>query len=274
MLTPNIRLERAVGRGGMGVVYSARKSDGERVAVKVLRRDVVHGACAERFEREARVLSALEHPSIVRYHGHGVTDDGAAYLIMEWLEGEDLGMRLARGAIGLAQTVDCVTAVCGALSVAHDKGLVHRDIKPENLYFARTDDGSEMVKVLDFGVDQVPDALTHTGMDPTRTGVLLGTPSYMSPEQAHGRKDLDCRSDLWALGVVAFECLTGQLLFEATVLGPLIAKIMMAPIPRLSDCGAFSPKLDAWFGRAVARDRDARFASARELAEALADATN
>ena len=263
-LTDDIRILRAVGRGGMGVVYEAQQ-DSQRVAVKVLRRDIARGA-AERFDREVRILSLLEHPGIVGYRGHGTAAGGASFLVMEWLEGEDLAARLTRGVLSVDETTSVVDQLCSALSAAHHHGLVHRDIKPSNIFFSAAEDGGEVVKVLDFGVAKVPDALADGGLDPTRTGALLGTPCYMSPEQAQGRKDIDARADVWAVGVVAFECLTGERPFEANALGPLIAKIMTAPV----DHPALAPGIERCIGRALERDRDKRFATAAQLASAFA----
>jgi serine/threonine-protein kinase len=268
------RLVRILGKGGMGSVWLAEHlSLHTPVAIKLIDSEAAKNASARsRFDREAQVAARIRSAHVVKVLDHGVTEAGLPYIAMECLTGESLRDRLmARGRLTPAETARVVSHVGRALGRAHEAGLVHRDLKPENIFIAREDDG-EVVKILDFGVAKVTDILAVTGMDPTRTGALLGTPYYMSPEQAQGLKSVDHRSDLWSLAVVAFECLTGRRPFTAPALGPLIGKILGGPIPVPSGAAPdanLPPELDAWMTRALARDPSARAASAKELADSF-----
>jgi serine/threonine-protein kinase len=191
------------------------------------------------------------------------------YIAMEYLEGEDLGQRIKRkGRLSPQETVLIMSQVARALTKAHAAGLIHRDLKPENIFLVPEDD-HEIAKVLDFGI-----AKTHaTVVDnaTTKAGALLGTPHYMSPEQAQGTKSLDYRSDLWSLGVLAYQCLTGKLPFNSEALGDLLLHIMVNPLPIPSQVAPdVPPTFDIWWQRAAARDASQRFQSAKELADALA----
>jgi serine/threonine protein kinase len=188
---------RAAGSGGMGTVYQAiDRPSGAKVALKV----VAPGKESGRFEREADALSELVHPGIVRYVAHGKTDHGM-FLAMEWLDGEDLEQRLAREGLSVFESVTLAENAARALAAAHARGIVHRDVKPSNLFLEGGDVAK--VKLLDFGVARL-------GARVTRTGLMVGTPGYVSPEQARGRATLDGRTDVFALGCVLFECLTGR----------------------------------------------------------------
>jgi serine/threonine protein kinase len=268
------RLDRLIGKGGMGSVWLAEHlSLHTPVAIKLIDSEAAKNPNARaRFDREAQVAARIRSAHVVKVLDHGVTDDGQPYIAMECLAGESLRDRLTlRGRLSPAETGKVVSHVGRALVRAHEAGLVHRDLKPENIFIAREDD-QEIVKILDFGVAKVADSLAVSGMDPTRTGALLGTPYYMSPEQAQGLKSVDFRSDLWSLAVVAFECLTGKRPFTAPALGPLIGKILGAPLPVLShaapDAG-LPADLDAWMAQALARDPAARFGSAKDLADSF-----
>jgi len=225
-----------------------------------------------RFLREAQLAARIKSAHVVQVHDHGVTEDGQPYIAMEYLVGCSLRDRLdERHRLPAGETARIVSHVCRALSRAHEAGLVHRDLKPENIFLSKESD-DEIVKVLDFGVAKASDALSDSGIEPTRTGALLGTPFYMSPEQAQGLKTLDYRTDLWAMGVVVFECLTGSRPFSASALGPLIGKILAGPIPVPSETAPearLSREIDAWVLKAMARDPKGRFASARELSESF-----
>jgi serine/threonine protein kinase len=268
------RLIRVLGKGGMGSVWLAEHlSLRTPIAVKLIHFEAAKNANARaRFEREAQIVARIRSAHVVKVLDHGVTDAGLPYIAMECLVGESLRDRLqARGRLPLAATGKVISHLCRALGRAHEAGLVHRDLKPENIFIANEDDG-EIIKILDFGVAKATDILSTAGMDPTRTGALLGTPYYMSPEQAQGLKTVDHRSDLWAVGVLAFECLTGKRPFTAPALGPLIAKIVAAPLPTLSatapDAG-IPAEVDAWLQKALARDPGARFSSAKELSDSF-----
>ncbi len=265
------RLERLLGRGGMGSVWLARHLTlNVDCAVKFIEEDAgANPQARSRFEREAQAAARIKSPNVVGILDYGVFE-GTPYIAMEYLEGEDLARRLERvGALGRAETYTVVEQVGRALTKAHAAGIVHRDLKPENIFVTQDEDGIT-VKVLDFGVAK------HTsspGIAPkTRSGVVLGTPFYMSPEQARGQ-ELDARSDLWALGVIVYRCLTGRLPFSGDALGDLFAKIIYEDAPPPSTTADGLPAgLDAWWKRAAARAPEDRFQSARELTEALATA--
>jgi serine/threonine-protein kinase len=268
------RLVRLLGKGGMGSVWLADHMTLQTpVAIKLIDSETARNPNARaRFDREAQLAAKIRSPHVVQILDHGTTEEGEPYIAMECLTGESLRERLsARGRLTPAETGRIVSHICRAMSRAHESGLVHRDLKPENI-FITIDGEDEIVKVLDFGVAKATDMLSYAGIDPTRTGALLGTPYYMSPEQAQGLKTVDTRSDLWALGVVVFECLTGQRPFLASALGPLIAKIIDGPIPMPSQVAAdarLPAEIDAWMRKALSRNPADRFASAKELAESF-----
>ena len=270
VIADRFRLVRPLGEGGMGAVWLAHHIRLQvPCAVKFMRPEVAeHASVRARFDREAVAAAQLRSPHVVQILDHGVWE-GSPYIAMECLEGEDLDQRLRRrGKLSPEETLAVVAQVARALSKAHAAGLVHRDLKPPNIFLTKDDD-REIVKVLDFGVAKVtsPDA-----KGATKTGSLVGTPFYMSPEQAQGTKSVDLRTDLWALGVVTYQCLTGALPFESDAFGNLVIKICIEPIPVPSQVAPVPPGFDAWFARAVQRDQALRFQTAKELADALADA--
>ena len=270
VLADRYRLIERLGVGGMGEVWSAEHlALGSRVAVKVLPGEVARRPdVAARFEREARAAAALQSPHVVRVFDHGV-ERGTPFIAMELLQGETLARRLEAGPLEPRSTARIVTHIARALTLAHDQGIVHRDLKPENVFLVPDDDG-ETAKLLDFGVAKVSQEIASRAA-PTRTqsGALLGTPLYMSPEQLRERP-VDHRSDLWSLALVAFECATGRTAFEGGAVAEIISEVLNAPMPVPSRHGSVPEGFDAWFARAASRDPAARFASARELAEALA----
>jgi len=252
-------------------------------AVKFLHASALEGPAARaRFEREARAAAQLRSPNVVQILDHGEYR-GEPYIAMEMLQGEDLATRLRRlERIDPGAMLEIVTQIAKALTRAHGAGLVHRDLKPANVFIVPDDDG-ELVKVLDFGVVKsiaagAPASVRATtssagAVGATHTGQMLGTPNYMSPEQATGDREIDTRSDLWSLGVLTFQCLTGRLPFVGTELGDLVMKILLDPVPKASDLvPTLGPGVDAWFERALARDPRDRFQTARELADAFAQA--
>jgi eukaryotic-like serine/threonine-protein kinase len=246
----------------MGEVFRARdRVSGEAVAVKVLLES--RSGEDRRFTREAAVLSELRHPGIVRYVAHGVTDAGEPYLAMEWLEGEDLSCRLGRRALMMDETLTLLTRVAGALAAAHARGVVHRDLKPSNLFLVGRDIGQ--VKVLDFGIAR------RGGATPiTKTGAVVGTPGYMAPEQVRSGGDVDARADVFALGCVLFECLTGTPLFTGEHLMAILAKILFQEAPRLCEQAPdIPPALDALCARMLAKERDERPCDGAAVADAL-----
>ena len=273
VIADRYELEEPLGEGAMGAVWRARHMTlGTAVAVKVIRREAALNRDAlQRFEREAVLAARIRSAHVVQALDHG-HHDGLPYIVMEYLVGESLRDRLqGRGRLTLAETGLVVRHVCRALAQAHGVGLVHRDIKPENIFISPgEEDDEEIVKVLDFGVAKVTDELGLEGVAPTQTGALLGTPFYVSPEQARGLKLVGPPADMWSLGVVAFECLAGERPFVAHAMGPLMAKIIHGPIPVPSQvCPAASipAAVDGWVARALCREPEGRFASAREMSK-------
>jgi serine/threonine-protein kinase len=261
------RLERQFAAGGMGFVWRAWNMQLDiPVAVKVMA-----SAAAEspdfvaRFELEAKAAAQIRSPNVVSIYEHGV-HERLPYMVMELLEGEDLSQRLKRDKrLSMVTTAHIVRDMCKALHRAHELGIVHRDIKPANVFLARDGD-EEIVKVLDFGIAKR--TLASDG-NLTATGELMGTPSYMSPEHIRASKRVDHRADLWSASVIAFRALTGQLPFTGQILDVVDCILTgSAPAPS-SIAGDLSPAVDAFFARALARDIDHRFQSARELSDAL-----
>jgi serine/threonine protein kinase len=273
VLVGRYRLDERLGAGGMGSIWRAQHLVlAAPVAVKLIDREAVPDEeTLGRFMREAQSAATLRSPHVVQILDYGV-DDKLPFIVMELLDGENLAQRLRRlGRLPSADTARIVTHIGRAVGRAHEAGIVHRDLKPENVFLIRNED-EEIAKVLDFGVAKVSvGALGQVGQEGTRTrtGSILGTPYYMSPEQAQGNKTVDHRSDLWSLGVIAFECLTGKRPFYSDGLGDLVLQICIRDIPIPSEVGSVPLGFDAWFARAVARDPEARFQSARELTDAL-----
>ncbi|MRG95686.1 serine/threonine-protein kinase [Polyangium spumosum] len=258
------RLERLAGVGGMGEVYRAADlKTGDPVAVKLLRES--ERASEERLAQEARVLETLTHPHIVRYEGHGTAPSGAPWLAMEWLEGESLAARLGRKGLRLEECIHLAARVADALATAHARGVVHRDIKPSNLFLERGE--IERVKVLDFGV-----ARDRRRGRMTLTGTIVGTPGYMAPEQARADKaGVDARADVFSLGAVLFECLTGQPAFEGEHTFAILASLLLAEAPRVRDLRPDVPEaLDDLVARMLSKDVGGRPADAGAVARALA----
>lgn len=247
-IAERFRIERLAGSGGMGSIYQAVDLDsGARVGIKLLHRssDEMHTA---RLWREARTLASLSHPGIIHYFAHGFTHAGQPYLAMEWLEGEDLGRRLSRAPLSVAETLQMGIQVGRALAAAHERGVIHRDIKPANLFLVGGD--LARVKVLDFGLarDIEPKAIF------TRTAESVGTPGFMAPEQARGEAALDERVDIYSLGAVLFACLTQRSPFVGDHVMAVLAKLMFDEVPRVSDVRAEVPlSLDELIADMLAR---------------------
>ncbi len=271
-VTPNIRLLRRLDAGGMGSVWIAEHAAlRTEVVVKFIAVELAASPEAvERFSREAAAAAQVKSPHVVQVFDHGVTADGVAFIVMEMLEGRDLRKHLAsRGRLTLAETAEIVGQLCKALARAHERGIVHRDIKPDNVFLCTAEDGETFVKLLDFGVAKSDARLI--GSTGTKTGAMLGTPHYMSPEQVVGEKAIDWRTDLWSLGVLTYECVVGAKPFREQVFGALAIHIHSGPLPIPSvDEPSLPPAFDPWFARACAREVGARFASAKELGDALA----
>ena len=271
-------LVKLIGRGGMGSVWEGRHASlGTAVAIKFI--DTEHSRSREaqsRFVHEARAAARIQSRHAVQILDHGVTDEGRAYMVMELLVGEALDKRIDRlGRISLESTARILGQVCRALQRAHDCGIVHRDLKPDNVFLVRSsDEDEEIAKVLDFGVAKITSNPGDTRLtSSTKTGAVLGTPYYMSPEQARGLRTIDWRTDLWSLGVIAYECVTGVLPFDGESVGDLLVKICTAPVPIPSAKVSELPvAFDTWFARALDREPTQRFESATELADSLARA--
>lgn len=265
VIARRFRIERLAGSGGMGVVFRALDlHTGEPVALKLsLSEDE---QLAARFQREARALFEIQHPGVARHVDHGVDDGGRRYLVMEWLEGEDLATRLARGPIDVDEALALVSRVADALAAVHACGVVHRDLKPANLFLAGRD--LSQAKILDFGVARFADG-TYGLTDP---GAAIGTPAYMAPEQVRGEPDIDARADIYALGCILFECLTGRPPFLAQHPVAVLAKVLFdEPVqPSLLRPGV-PASVDALVARLMARDRARRpvdaSAAARKIRE-------
>jgi hypothetical protein len=261
-LVDRFELEQQIGTGGMGEVFRARDPiSGEAVAIKILSKERSHGT--ERFAREVKVLAELSHPGIVRYISHGVTPSGELYLVMEWLDGDTLEARLQRGPLTLSEAVILGTRVAEALGTAHARGIVHRDLKPSNLFLP----GGliDQVKVLDFGVAQ-RDGRTLL----TQTGAIIGTLGYMAPEQARTGDRIDARADVFALGCVLFQCLTGIQPFDGDNTAAVLAKILFGTPPRVSELWSGVPEnLDALIAQMLAKERSHRPSDGASLAAAL-----
>lgn len=258
-------LLQQLGHGGMGSVWAAEHlALRSQVAVKLIQAEALAVPnVPRRFEREARALATLRSPHVVQVLDYGV-DSGTQYLVTELLNGETLRARLeARGRLQAREISTIARHVARAMTVSHAAGFVHRDLKPENVFL--TTDGEELIaKVLDFGITKTLCGAT----DITGAGVMLGTCHYMSPEQAKG-SSVDSRSDLWSLGVIVFECLTGSSPFRIESMFAAITAICNAPLVVPSAVARVPAGFDAWFARAVCRDLEQRFQTANELAEAL-----
>ena len=270
VLAGRYRLERQLGKGGMGSVWLAEHlALRSWVAVKLM--DPAIAATpegAERFRREAQAAASLRSAHVVQVLDYGVHET-TPYLVMELMQGESLAGCLEREKrLTPERTVAIITQVARALGRAHSADIVHRDLKPDNIFLVREDD-QELVKILDFGIAKTPQS-QFGGME-TRTGVTMGTPYYMSPEQVEGKRAVDFRTDLWAMAVIASECMTGVRPFDGSTFGELLLNICARPIPAPSSQGLFLPGFDEWFAKATNRDAEQRFASAQDLATSLKD---
>jgi serine/threonine-protein kinase len=269
VLDGRYRIERALGFGGMGAVYAAAdvRLD-KRVAVKVMARELTANPEAlARFHREARVTSGLGHPHIVQVFDFSTTPTGEPFLVMEFLEGEDLDHRIRRlGQLSAGSVVHIVKQVASALAATHAKAIVHRDLKPGNIYLLEATGELDFVKVLDFGISKVCTATTQL----TRTAAVMGTPSYMSPEQAKGEVDeIDESTDQWALACIAWECLSGERPFVGENLPSVLFQVVhQAPPPFAPQVGV-GPEVEKVLLRALAKDKRQRFPSVTDFAAAL-----
>lgn len=275
VLEGKFRLTREIGRGGMAAVYEAENVDiGKRVAVKILAAELITSRVVrERFIREARAAAAIRSPYICDVYDSGMYED-RPFLVMELLEGESLYDMMTRvRQLDLQATLRIATHTARGLGKAHESNVVHRDLKPENIFLTRDEDGRLVAKILDFGLAKFYEPTGHHSAPVrlTREGALFGTPAYMSPEQAKGQGEVDHRADLWALGCIVYECLTGQTVWNVEQgVAMILAQIAGSPLPQPSRLRPdLPPAFDGWFQRALDRDVNRRFQNAREFTDSL-----
>jgi serine/threonine-protein kinase len=270
-LSNKYRVLRFIAEGGMGSVYEAQHLlVRRRFAVKFLRRELTHRRdVLTRFTREAQAAGALESENIAAVIDFGIASDGTPYLVMEYLEGEDLGQLLAReGPLPAERAADVVLQAALGVQMAHEAGIIHRDLKPHNLFVCRRADGSDLVKILDFGVAKIEASGAQAAV--TRTGSMLGTPAYMSPEQARGETALDARTDVYALGVILYEALSKRTPHPGDSHNAVIHHIATLPALPLPTAGRdFPPALVELVGRTLCQSVSDRPASAAALASEL-----
>jgi serine/threonine-protein kinase len=274
VLSRRWRLVQRLGEGGMGEVYAADPVEGTgRVAVKILRSEFLsEPSVLARFLEEGSTCMRLIHPNIVRMLECTSAEDGSPYLVMELLEGVPLGAYTQNGGrVPMAQAVPILQGILAGLAAAHAQGIVHRDLKPDNVFLTRGPEGTFVVKVLDFGISKVMEVAGGMGSR-TRTGMLLGTPAYMSPEQIKNARDVDQRADLWSAGVMFYEMLTGRVAFPAPTEYARLAAVLSSepePVERIDPALA---SLGPFIARSLKKNRDERFPAALEMARALAAA--
>ncbi len=262
------RLESLLGEGGMGSVWRAFNLQLEvPVAVKLLRSDLAATDLGERLRVEARAAAKLVHPSIVRVFDIGESESGEPFIVMELLSGESLASMLQRGALPAVSAVQLLLPIAEALSLAHSRGVVHRDLKPDNIFIAN--EGSVLQpKLLDFGIAKVTSGSIGGAPTLTQTGTLLGSPDYMSPEQAYAKPDVDERSDVWAFSVVLYEALAGRTPFRGESVASILRSVVQDEPASLTD--RVDAALCAIVSRGLTKDRDARPGSIFELGRELA----
>jgi serine/threonine-protein kinase len=274
VLAGRYEVVRRIGEGGMGAVYEAKHTlIGKRVAVKVLlEKFIAKSDFVARLLQEARLASSIGHENIVDVTDFGTTDDGRSFVVMEFLDGESLAELTMREApLPIERSLRIARQAASALGAAHAKGIFHRDVKPENIYLVRRAD-ADFVKVVDFGISKaVKPGGADEGADAyrlTHTGLLLGTPLYMSPEQARGEEDLDHRVDIWALGVLLYECLTGEVPFRANNYLQIISQVLThtpTPPSQLRPELGIPDAVETVVMRAMEKDRTRRYQTMVEL---------
>jgi serine/threonine-protein kinase len=268
------QVEGVLGEGGMGVVVSAWHLGLEqRVAIKLLlshMRDA-EGSALERFQREARAAARIRSEYVCRVLDTGSLEDGTPFLVMEYLEGADLADELLRrGRFEVAEAVRYVREACLALIEAHQAGVIHRDLKPANLFLVQRPDGARSIKVVDFGVSKSISRSGTPHLTLTKTSAMVGSPIYMSPEQLSSSKDVDGRTDIWALGTILYELITGRTPFYGESIPQLVNAVLNTEPDGFAALGITAPAgLEQVVRRALSKQRDGRFANARELFTAL-----
>jgi serine/threonine-protein kinase len=286
VIAGKFRVERVLGEGGMGYVVSARHIQlGQMVALKFMRAEILTPEYKSRFLREARNTVRLKSKHVSRVLDVGALDGGAPYMVMEYLEGTDLSELLhKKGPLPPHEACEYILQACEAIAEAHGHNIIHRDLKPANLFLTKGQSGEPIVKVLDFGVSKVLDLGMDDDTNPggrprhdrpdsavTKATDLLGSPSYMAPEQIVSARDADARSDVWSLGVILFRLISGKAPFHASSLGELIQQIMHGPIPNLREAKPDVPVgLETVVARCLERDKERRLGDVIELARLLA----
>lgn len=261
------RIKKKLGQGGMSVVYHAfDPSFGRDVAIKVLPREtLIYPQFRRRFEREAKAIAYLEHPAIVPVYDFG-EEDGQPYIVMRYMSGGSLTDRLKFGPIDLEEVVKIITRLAPALDAAHSRGIVHRDIKPDNILF----DQYSTVFLSDFGLAHLKES---TGLISQTDPSIMGTPAYMSPEQVQGDRELDGRSDIYSLGVVLYQMLTGSMPYVGNTPASIMMMHLLNPVPKIRDRNVdLPPALEAVIESAMAKDPEARYPNAHEMAQAIESA--
>jgi serine/threonine-protein kinase len=273
VLQDRYRIVRLLGEGGMGAVYEGEHLlIKKRVAIKCLHAQYAQNPeVVARFHREALAATSIGHQNIIEVTDLGRFPDGAVFMVLEFLQGRDFANLIEdEGPQPLNRVVHIMAQICDALTAAHDKDIVHRDLKPENVFLIQRGDDRDFVKLLDFGISKMKSASDSPGSNMTRTGMALGTPYYMAPEQAQGRKDVDHRADIYALGVILFRALTGQHPFDHDSYPMLVLKICTEPPPPLRRYRPdLPPELEQVAARMLAKTPDERFPNCAAVKAAL-----
>jgi serine/threonine-protein kinase len=274
VLSRKYKLVRLIGEGGMGAVYATDQAhDGAVVAVKILKPEFLADAqVLTRFLEEGKTCQRLIHPNILRVFDAAQAEDGSPYIVMELLDGVPLSAYTKNGGrVPAAQAATVLQGILAGLAAAHAQGIVHRDLKPENVFLSRDAAGQFHVKLVDFGIAKVMDAAGGMGKK-TQTGMLLGTPAYMSPEQIKSAKDVDARADLWSAAVLFYEMLTGRVAFPAPTEYARLAAVLNTTPPPVEQVDPGLAPLGPFMAIAMSKDRAHRFQTALEMARALKEA--
>src|SRR5580693_5088524 len=266
LVAGKLRIERILGQGGMGTVAAATHVGlDQRVAIKVLKPELANQPdVVARFVREARAAAKLRSEHVCRVTDVGETEDGETYIEMELLEGQDLASLIGIRPLAVEVAADYIVQACVAIAEAHHLGIIHRDLKPANLFVTHRLDGSALIKVLDFGIATAPSA---EDFKITKTTTVMGSPGYMSPEHLRSARDVDVRSDIWALGVILYEAVSGKLPFSATSITELAVKVVMDEPEHLADV---DPRYAAIVARCLKKPPDERYQNVGDLAAELA----
>jgi serine/threonine protein kinase len=273
-LAGKYRIDRILGAGGMGVVVAATHTQlDQKVAIKFLLPEAVKNTdVVARFQREARAAVKITSEHVARVIDVGTLDTGAPYMVMEYLEGTDLAHRIAEGQIAVTEAVRFVLEACEALAEAHAAGIIHRDLKPANLYLARRADKTSMVKVLDFGISKTTSPGGGSSGAMTSTQAVMGSPYYMSPEQLMSAKHVDARADIWSLGVVLCESLSGSPPYLGDTMPEIVAQILQKPVPSICALRPDVPgAVDRIIAKCMHKDVNQRYRDVAGLASDLAE---